>query len=178
MKERSKNVDKGIIKNVVMKTARNIIIFDIVVIIFSIALRYFLVRIDVIEDIIMFWKLILGVLLIYNLFLLYAFGSIHIRKEKDKVKAETAERIFRKDDSTVVYPKVFPKKGHFRQRKFFEEELPQIADYYANLYEDGKIQVVAKISDLNKILTIEYISKENFIDSYDVLETTLTDTWN
>ena len=31
---------------------------------------------------------------------------------------------------------------------------------------------------INKILTIEYISKEDFIDCYDVLDTILTDTSN
>lgn len=83
--------------------------------------------------------------------------------------------IFRKDDSTIIYPKVFPKKGHFKQRRFFEKELHQIADYYAMICEDGKIEVVAKLKDANKILIIEYIKKEDFIDAYDVLETTLTD---
>lgn len=83
--------------------------------------------------------------------------------------------IFRKDDSTIIYPKVFPKKGHFKQRRFFEEELPQIADYYAMICEDGKIEVVAKLKDRKMIFHIEYISKENFTDAYDVLETTLTD---
>ncbi|MCI8618042.1 MAG: hypothetical protein HFJ60_07420 [Clostridia bacterium] len=170
MNERKRN--KGVVRRVVLKTIGYTLIIDISVIII-LGIIFFLAG-ALIESM----KLLCLTILIMDILPIYFYGSLNIREEKDKVKAETAERIFRKDDSTVVYPKVFPKKGHFRQRKFFEEELSQIADYYANLYEDGRIQVVAKIRDLNKILTIEYISKEDFIDCYDVLDTILTDTLN
>ena len=53
-----------------------------------------------------------------------------------------------------------------------------MADYYANMYENGVIEVVAKLKDKKMSLHIENITKEGFIDAYDVLETTLTDSSN
>lgn len=172
MKERSKNTSKGIAKRVILKTIGWTLLMDISVVI-MLGIIFFLAG-ESIEEM----KFNYEVILTADIFLICFYGSIYIREEKDKVKAEMTKDIFRKDDSTIIYPKVFPKKGHFKQRRLFEKELPQIADYYANLYEDGTIEVVAKLKDRKMILYIEEISKENFIDAYDVLETTLTDSSN
>lgn len=172
MKERKTN--KGAAKRVILKTIGMTLLIDISVIMVWGIIFFLVGDKPIIESI----KIVFLTTLIGDILPIYFGYSIFINQEKNKFKAETAENIFRKGD-TVVYPKVFPKKGHFRQRKFFEEELPKIAEgYYANLYEDGKIEVVAKIRDLNQILTVEYISKENFTDAYEVLETTLTENLN
>lgn len=168
MKERRENTNKGITKTVILKTARDIMILDIIC---MILVELMCIAMGIPE----FWKMGVAILLFWDVILIYFLGLTYADREKDKIKAQMAKDIFRKDDSTIIYPKVFPKRGHFKQRKFFEEELPQIADYFANLYEDGKIEVVAKLKDRKMILHIEYISKENFTDAYDVLETTLTD---
>ncbi len=172
MKERSKKTSKGIEKRVILKTIGFTLLIDIAVII-TFGIIFFVAGAPIEE-----MKLVCGIILIMDILPIYFYGTLYTREEKDKVKSEMAKDIFRKDDSTIVYPKVFPKKGHFKQRRLFEEELPQMADYYANLYEDGRIEVVAKFKDYKKVLHIEYITKENFIDAYDVLEATLTDSLN
>lgn len=160
MKERRENTNKGVTKTVILKTVKDTIIFDIIVII--------LIGIMSIAIGTTIWEVGVPVLLVFNIILIYFFCSTYASKEKDKIKAQMAKDIFRKDDSTIVYPKVFPKEGHFKQRRFFEKELPKVADYYANLYENGTIEVVARLKNNEAILHVEYISKENFTDAYDV----------
>lgn len=167
MKERKKN--KGAVKRAILKAIGMTLLIDIgVAVLFG---PICIIGGETIEVI----KLACWIMLVMDIIPMYFYSSIYIEQEKDKVKAMATESIFRKEDTTVVYPKVFPKKGHFKQRKFFQEELPKIADYYANLYENGTIQIVARLKDGTTVLHVENISKENFMDSYDVLETTLTD---
>lgn len=168
---KERKINKGAIKRVILKTVGMTLLIDIPVILIMN---------------IVFWanespeeiKLVYLIIAVMNVLPIYFYGSTFISQEKDKVKSTVVEDIFRKDANTAVYPKVFPKKGHFKQRKFFQEELPRIADYYANLYENGTIEIVARLKDGTLILHIEDISKENFIDSYDVLEATLTNKLN
>lgn len=169
MKERRKNIYKGIAKNVIIKTVRNTIITDVIIVIL---LQCFLKLITAEmayskEETIMFWKTSLIILLFSNLLLLWYFAFTRIDYEKEKINKKLVEDILPKE----IYVKVFPKEGHLRYKYFFEKELPKIADYFAILHKNDKIEIVAIFNEYDKDLFIEYVRKENFINSYEVLET-------
>lgn len=165
MKERSKETYKGITKNVIIKTARDTMILNIIEIILVICL---FTAIGIMDKII-FWKLIVPIIVGYDLFIIYFLATTHTDREKNKINRKIANSIFTKDNCI----KIFPKEGHFRNcRKFFEQELPQIADYFAILHENEKIEIVARFSNCDKCLHVEDIGLEKFITAYEIVETT------
>lgn len=168
MKERRKNIYKGIAKNVIIKTIRDTIIFNFIIVI----ILYFFESTGMLgtsrEDMIWFWKMVFTMLLFFNLWIIFIIASMHKVNENMKINKKMAEDIFSKN----ICVKVFPKEGHLKYKYFFEKWLPQIADYFAILDKNEKIKIVARFNkEYDKEVFIEYVSKKEFIDSYELFET-------
>ena len=95
MKERRENTNKGITKTVILKTARDIMILDIIC---MILVELMCIAMGIPE----FWKMGVAILLFWDVILIYFSGSTYVDREKDKIKAQMAKDIFRKDDSTKI----------------------------------------------------------------------------
>lgn len=103
---------------------------------------------------------------IVNIGFCICMSNISIKEAKRKLYKEMAEEILSKD----TYVEVYYQKGHLNIPKFFKE---QISHYFAILNKNGKIDIVVTFKeyyDGDDYYLLEEISKENFVNSYEVID--------
>ena len=92
--------------------------------------------------------------------------NISIKEAKRKLYKEMAEEILSKD----TYVEVYYQKGHLNIPKFLKKK---ISHYFAILNKNGKIDIVVTFKeyyDDDDYYLLEEISKENFVNSYEVID--------
>ena len=112
-------------------------------------------------------EIVIPIVVFYLIFMDFVYFivrvPIYVELEKNKINKKITEDILPIDR----YVKVFPNKGYLKYKKFFEVELPQIADYFAvQQVNKDKISVFVKFHSNDKYFFLEFVSKEDFIKGY------------